>query len=332
VKRSGKRKKFSFNKLKKSLSWAVKGFDDSVDPQAIVLQCRSNLYDNIPTTEISKALIFATRTLIEKNPAYSTVAARLLTNTIYKDAFGDGKIDYSKLDEHYRKAFIENIREGVEIGKLDPRMLAFNLEQLSEHLQPKRDDMLKYLGIQTLYDRYFLRNNETDKMLEAPQIFWMRVAMGLAIQEKNRMEYATKFYEAISSLRFVPSTPTLFHAGTKVPQLSSCYLTQVDDSLKHIFKCIADNAQMSKWSGGVANDWTNVRATGAYIKGTGVESQGVIPFLKIATVSLISSSSSLPSFICFARFTDPKLHTAVSLSEVFRVISVQRFELCTTPT
>ena len=171
-------------------------------------------------------------------------------------------------------------------------MLIFDLEKISELLRPERDDNFKYLGLQTLSDRYLIRDLDTTRILETPQMFWMRVAMGLALNENDPLSHIEKFYEVMSTLSFVPSTPTLFHAGTVHPQLSSCYITTVQDSLEDIFKSVSDNAQMSKWSGGIGNDWTNIRGTGAAIKGTGVNSQGVIPFLKIANDTTVAINRS----------------------------------------
>ena len=292
VKRSGKKEKFSAKKLKKSLGWAVKDLENDVDVDLILAQAEANLYDGITTAEIAKALVLAARSLIEREPAYSKVAVRLLFAAVYRDVIGAELIDYKNFDQQYREAFITNIKKGVAVGRLDPRLLNFDLEIISQLLKPQRDGLFMYLGGQTLADRYFVRDPESKRFLEAPQSFWLRVAMGLAINEENKTEAVAKFYEVVSSLRFVPSTPTLFHAGTAKPQLSSCYLTTIEDSLDHIFKSIGDNAQLSKWSGGVANDWTNLRSTGAYIKGTGVESQGVIPFLKIANDTTVAINRS----------------------------------------
>ena len=292
IKRSGKKEKFSSKKLKKSLSWSLAGLEKDVEVDVIVKQAEDNLYDGIKTSEIAKALIFSTRSLIELDPAYSQVAVRLLFNSVYQEAIGVEKIDYKIFDQQYRQAFIDNIKKGVELGRLDSRLLNFDLATLSRALKPKRDDLFLYLGGQTLYDRYFISHPETKIILETPQAFWLRIAMGLSLKEEAKVKTVIEFYEIMSTLRFVPSTPTLFHAGSLHPQLSSCYLTTIDDSLDHIFKCIGDNAQLSKWSGGVANDWTNLRATGAFIKGTGVESQGTIPFLKIANDTTVAINRS----------------------------------------
>lgn len=189
----------------------------------------------------------------------------------------------SKLELVYRTAFVNGIRKGVAAGHFDERMAKFDLEYLSRHLVLERDHEFEYLGLQTLYERYLAKlNGSKEEMLETPQAFWMRIAMGLAINEPNLNERAVEFYDLLSQLLFVSSTPTLLHAGLTRAQLSSCFLSTVNDDLNHIFKCMGDNANMSKWSGGVATDWTNLRGTGAMIKTINVESQGLIPFLKIA--------------------------------------------------
>ncbi|MBI4250110.1 ribonucleoside-diphosphate reductase subunit alpha [Candidatus Uhrbacteria bacterium] len=281
IKRSGAREQFMLEKLERCLSYFTIGLENQIDKALVARQCRNDLYDGVATQEVFHGLVMATRTLIEVDPAYSRLASRLLLHSLYSEAIGEG-FDVSKLEQQYRTAFVANIKNGVEIGRLDPRLLTFDLERLSRELVLDRDDLLRYLGTQVLYDRYFLRDPYAKRVLETPQAFWMRVAMGLALKEKEKMRYAKEFYEVASTLRYVPSTPTLFHAGTEHPQLSSCYLNTVTDSLDHIFKVISDNAQLSKWSGGIGTDWSNVRATGALIQGIGVESQGVVPFLKVS--------------------------------------------------
>ena len=282
TKRSGEKEIFSEVKLKRFLGHAIKGYEKEVDASAIVSQCRSELYDGISTKDIERSLIMTVRAMIEVDPLYAKVAARLLLHSNYKNAFDTNKIDYTKLDKLYRESFIKNLKRGVEIGRLDPRLLAFDLEKLSNSLVIERDDLFVYMGLQTLNDRYFITDHTTSRVLETPQAFWMRIAMGAALNEKDKLEHTIKFYEIMSKLLYTPSTPTLFHSGTPKPQLSSCYLNTVSDSLDNIFKTYSDNAQLSKWSGGIGTDWTNIRGTGAFIQGTGVESQGVIPFLKIA--------------------------------------------------
>lgn len=289
VKRSGTHEQFSLDKLHRCLTHFVfpthhnAGLETSVDIDTVVKQCRVELYDGITTKDVFQALVMTTRSFIEQDPAYSKVASRLLQHSLYRETIGEDRFDIAQLDSQYREAFVRNTKKGVEIGRLDPRMLTFDIEDLSRQLVIERDDLLQYMGAQVLYDRYFLHDPYAKRVLETPQAFWMRVAMGLALNEKDKKsEYVTKFYTVLSTLRFVSSTPTLFHSGTCHPQLASCYLNTVSDSLEHIFKVVSDNAMLSKWSGGIGTDWTNVRATGALIKGTGVESQGIIPFLKVS--------------------------------------------------
>jgi ribonucleoside-diphosphate reductase alpha chain len=282
TKRNGKKEIFSLEKLRHSLTFAVRGFESVVDADTLLQQCRSELYEGIKTKEITRALIMTCRAMIEQDPAYATVASRLLLYTNYKEVIGADIIDFNNLDTQYRSAFIRNLKKGVEIGRIDPRLLAFDLEKLASYLKPERDDLFIYMGLQTLNDRYFISDYENKQVLETPQAFWMRIAMGSAVLEKNKTEHTIRFYDIMSKLLYTPSTPTLFHAGSPKPQLSSCYLNTVTDSLDNIFKTYSDNAQLSKWSGGIGTDWTNIRGTGAFIQGTGVESQGVVPFLKIA--------------------------------------------------
>ncbi len=289
VKRSGTHEQFSLDKLHRCLTHFVfpthhnAGLETSVDIDTVVKQCRVELYDGITTKDVFQALVMTTRSFIEQDPAYSKVASRLLQHSLYRETIGEERFDIAQLDSQYREAFVRNTKKGVEIGRLDPRMLTFDIEDLSRQLVIERDDLLQYMGTQVLYDRYFLHDPYAKRVLETPQAFWMRVAMGLALNEKEKKsEYVTQFYTVLSTLRFVSSTPTLFHSGTCHPQLASCYLNTVGDSLEHIFKVVSDNAMLSKWSGGIGTDWTNVRATGALIKGTGVESQGIIPFLKVS--------------------------------------------------
>jgi len=278
-KRDGKTALFDLKKIRESVLQASKGFEKDVSIELITKEVIKNVFDGISTEEIGKAVVLATVSFIEREPAYSFVAGKLFLQNLYREVTlqsmrGDA------MGIAYRESFKNAIRQGSGEGVIDKRMLEFDLDKLAFGLKLERDELLQYIGLQTLYERYFLKTE--NKRLELPQAFWMRVAMGLALNEKNRNERALEFYEVMSSLRYLPSTPTLFHAGLTSPQLSSCYLTTVEDDLSHIFKCIADNAQLSKWSGGLGNDWSNIRATGAMIKSTGVESQGVIPFLKIA--------------------------------------------------
>ncbi|MBI4142071.1 ribonucleoside-diphosphate reductase subunit alpha [Candidatus Woesearchaeota archaeon] len=296
-KRDGRIALFDIKKVKACIFRASKGFENDVEADVIVKEVVKNIYDGVTTEEIDKALVLATIAFIECDSAYSFVGARLFLQRLYKEVMAKS-ITNDVFGMEYRSAFVNGIKKGVEKGLLDKRMLDFDLEKLSYGLAIERDDFFEYIGVQVLYERYFLKCDNT--RFELPQAFWMRVAMGLAISEQNRNERALEFYEVMSKFLFVPSTPTLFHSGASHPQLSSCYLTTVMDDLKHIFKCIGDNAQLSKWSGGIANDWTNIRATGAYIKSTNVESQGVIPFLKIAndTTAAINRSGKRRGATC----------------------------------
>lgn len=236
------------------------------------------------------AQVYAARSLIRTEPNYAFVAARLLLDIVYCEAFNEQTevtlFDRAILTERYPDLLEQYVHHGVAIERLSPKLLAFNLKALGAALRPERDLDLKYLGLQTLYDRYFIHDNE--RRLETPQLFWMRVAMGLALNEDDPTARAIEFYEMMSTFRFSPSSPTLFNAGTLHPQLSSCFLTTVEDDLHSIFEGIYDNAMLSKWSGGLGNDWTNVRALGSYIKGTNGNSQGVVPFLKVANDTAVA--------------------------------------------
>ncbi len=290
-KRDGRSEIFSSEKIKRTIEKASYGFTDKINVDLIVNQAEQEVFDGISSNEVAQTLILIVRSFIEKDPLYSKLAARLLLYKIYQETFQE-KVNYNDITKQYQVNFIKNIKQAATEKRLDPRILLLDLESLSKTLKPERDDLFDYLGLQTLHDRYLGQSLVEKRVLETPQYFWMRVAMGLALEEKEATAQAEKFYEMISTLRFVPSTPTLFHAGTLHPQLSSCYITTVQDSLDDIFKSISDNAQMSKWSGGIGNDWTNIRGTGAAIKGTGVNSQGVIPFLKIANDTTVAINRS----------------------------------------
>ncbi|MEO1083134.1 MAG: ribonucleoside-diphosphate reductase subunit alpha, partial [Acidobacteriota bacterium] len=279
-KRDGRLQLLNVKKVDDVLRRAATGLGDGIDFDAILREVVKNVYDEVDSADIDRALVLASAAFIERDPGHSYLAARLLRQRLLKEVTGRSIRD-DELDSVYRQTFIENIKELIECSHLDRRMGDFDLDRLAAAMKPDRDLQLQYLGLQTLYERYFLRKG--GECMELPQAFWMRVAMGLAIEEPDqRDDWAIEFYELMSQRRFVPSTPTLFHAGTTHPQLSSCYLTTIDDDLKHIFKSLGDNSQLSKWSGGIGNDWSNIRATGSPIKSTKVESQGVIPFLKIA--------------------------------------------------
>ena len=279
IKRDGTTVLFNPKKVRETIYRICQKYPDTTSVDAISKELSRNIFDGATTNDIEKALLLASTAFIERDPDYSKVSAGFFMQRLYKEAIGISINENTFLDE-YKKTFIEGIKLGTEHKYLDPKLLEFDLERLSNSIDPERDELFEYLGIQTLYERYLQKHEE--KRFELPQSFWMRVAMGLSFNENNKNARAIEFYNVLSKMHFVSSTPTLFHSGTPHPQLSSCYLTTVGDDLSHIFKCIGDNAQLSKWSGGLGNDWTNIRGTGSHIKSTNVESQGVIPFLKIA--------------------------------------------------
>ena len=279
TKRDGRIQLLNVKKVHETMERVARGLGEGLLFDDIAKEVIKNIFDGASTEQLERAMVLAAAAFIERDPAHSHLAGRLLLQRLYKEVMGRS-IGEGELDTMYRQTFVEGIRHKVASGHLDARLADMDLERLSAALRPERDLLFQFLGIQTLYERYFIRQN--DEVAELPQGFWMRVAMGLAIEEEQSEDWAIEFYGLMSQLLYVPSTPTLFHAGTPHPQLSSCYLTTVEDDLKHIFKCLGDNSQLSKWSGGIGNDWSNIRATGASIKSTNVESQGVIPFLKIA--------------------------------------------------
>jgi len=245
----------------------------------------AHFYNNMKQSEVDIANILTAKAKIEKDPIYSKVAARLLLDTIYNETMQSyyGDPDLVAKQKSY---FVNYIKQGVELERVSSELLKFDLEKIVDHFNLAHDELFGYLGLQTLYDRYFIHHEE--KRLETPQIFWMRVAMGLSINEQEKEKRAIEFYEVLSKFDFVSSTPTLFNSGTCHSQLSSCYLSTTQDDLINIFKTISDDAQLSKWAGGIGNDWTQVRATGARIKKTNGLSQGVIPFLKVANDTAIA--------------------------------------------
>ena len=256
-----------------------------VKPEPIVQETLRNLYDGVPIDEVYKASILAARTLIEKDPDYTYATARLLMHTIRREVLGE-EVNHAQMTTRYASYFPEFIAKGVENELLDEKLQQFDLARLGAALKPERDLKFDYLGLQTLFDRYFLHVRK--QRIELPQAFFMRVAMGLSLNEQNREERAIEFYEILSSFDFMSSTPTLFNAGTLRSQLSSCYLTTVADDLGGIYDAIKENALLSKFAGGLGNDWTPVRAMGAHIKGTNGESQGVVPFLKVVNDTAVA--------------------------------------------
>jgi ribonucleoside-diphosphate reductase alpha chain len=256
-----------------------------VKPDPILASTLRNLYDGMPIDEVYKAAIMAARTLIEKEPDYTYVTSRLLLHTMRKEILG-GEVLQSAMSERYPAYFPEFIKRGVDNDLLDERMMHFDLQKLGAALKPERDMRFDYLGLQTLYDRYFLHVRKT--RIEMPQAFFMRVAMGLSLNEIDRETRAIEFYEVLSTFNFMSSTPTLFNSGTQRSQLSSCYLSTVPDDLDGIYELIKENALLSKFAGGLGNDWTRVRALGSHIKGTNGESQGVVPFLKVVNDTAVA--------------------------------------------
>ncbi len=299
-KRSGKMVPFNEAEIIKAVENVCEGFEKCVDMQDVVAKVRLNIYDGITTSEINKAMVMTLKTQIEHDPMFSFVSARFLINDIYKEVIGTDEFTGHFVQLH-KKGFKESIKAGVDAKRIDPKLLNFDLEKLASAIDTKRDKLFQYMGVQILADRYFLRDAK-QKILETPQYFWMRVAMGVALNETEaeRDAVAINFYNTISQMLYVPSTPTLLHSGTVHPQMSSCFLTTVEDDLKHIFKCIGDNAQLAKWSGGVANDWTNIRGTNALVNTINTGSQGLIPFLKIvdATTASINRSGSRRAALC----------------------------------
>jgi ribonucleoside-diphosphate reductase alpha chain len=272
--------------LRSHMQHACKGYEDVVSVDELVATSLSNFYEGIKEHEVDLANMMAARVKIEKEPAYAFVAASLLLDKVYRETMGV-TASSTTLKKRHTTYFKEYLKKGVALGRLSPALLTFDLEKMGRALDLKRDHKFQYLGLQTLYDRYFIHEN--DVRLETPQIFWMRVSMGLAINEgKEKERRAIEFYNVLSNFLYLSSTPTLFNSGTVHSQLSSCYLSTVMDDLHHIYKVIADDAQLSKWAGGLGNDWTNVRATGARIKGTNGRSQGVIPFLKVANDTAVA--------------------------------------------
>lgn len=256
-----------------------------VKPDPILASTLRNLYDGMPIDEVYKAAIMAARTLIEKEPDYTYVTSRLLLHTMRKEILGE-EVLQSSMGVRYPAYFPEFIQRGVNHDLLDERMLHFDLQKLGAALKPERDMRFDYLGLQTLYDRYFLHVRKT--RIEMPQAFFMRVAMGLSLNEIDRETRAIEFYEVLSTFNFMSSTPTLFNSGTQRSQLSSCYLSTVPDDLDGIYELIKENALLSKFAGGLGNDWTRVRALGSHIKGTNGESQGVVPFLKVVNDTAVA--------------------------------------------
>lgn len=277
--------------------YASRGHEGDVAVDLLVEQAQRELFDGMTIRDVANALVLVARSFTEQDPAYSLIASRLLLEGIvYRDAMGAAPRDAAELTKLYRESFIKNVKRGVEQKLLDERVLSFNLEKVAAVLEPERDDLLRYLGTQTLFDRYFMKDREAKgtyhPFLEAPQMMWMRIAVGLALEEDNKEDRAISFYHLMSTLRYVPSTPTLFNSATTYAQLSSCYLGAVGDDLHSIFKSYEDYAHMARHSGGVAYSWSKLRATGARVSTTGVTSNGPIPFLKILDSTVVGINRS----------------------------------------
>ncbi|HXZ55093.1 MAG TPA: ribonucleoside-diphosphate reductase subunit alpha [Burkholderiales bacterium] len=281
----GQRRPLDLEALQGLLQSACAGLEASAEPSVIMEATLRDLYDGIPAEEVRKSTILAARALIEKDPAYSYVTARLLLNTVRLEVLGEAA-SQAEMETRYATYFPHFIERGIAAELLDPELAKFDLGRLGKALAARRDLQFGYLGLQTLYDRYFLHVQGT--RIELPQAFFMRVAMGLALREKDREARAIEFYDVLSTFDFMSSTPTLFNSGTLRSQLSSCYLTTVSDDLDGIYEAIKENALLAKYAGGLGNDWTPVRALGSHIKGTNGKSQGVVPFLKVVNDTAVA--------------------------------------------
>ena len=273
---------------------ACEGLSD-VDAGRIISEAMANMYDGISASDVATSILITARTLVEEEPNYTYVSARLLLDELrsegltFLDIHGTGALHtatQAQMSECYPLALKRFIQRGIELELIGPQLAEYDLDRLGAALLPERDHLFTYLGLQTLYDRYFIHWD--DVRIELPQVFFMRVAMGLAVEEDDRNARAIEFYNLLSSFDYMSSTPTLFNAGTLRPQLSSCFLTTVPDDLHGIYGAIQDNAMLSKWAGGLGNDWTQVRALGSYIKGTNGKSQGVVPFLKVVNDTAVA--------------------------------------------
>lgn len=285
VKENGALRPLDINGLSEQIVSACEGLGSAVDADKILNHTLKDLYDGVPVEEVRKCAILSARSLIEQDPAYGFVTARLLLNNIRCEILGE-EVSQGTMAERYAEYFPKFIRRGIEAELLDEKLATFDLPRLAKELDPSRDLQFGYLGLQTLYDRYFLHIE--DERIELPQAFFMRVAMGLALNEIDREARAIEFYRLLSSFNFMSSTPTLFNSGTRRSQLSSCYLTTVADDLDGIYEALKENALLSKFAGGLGNDWTNVRALGSHIKGTNGKSQGVVPFLKVVNDTAVA--------------------------------------------
>ena len=306
----GERTPLDVARIRTLVTEACEGLTD-VDPERIIDEAQGNMYDGIAEADVSTGLLMTARALVEVEPNYTYVTARLLLDKLRSEALrfldiGVGQATQREMADLYGRTLAAFVDRGVGLELLAPELKRFDLERLGAALKPERDLQFNYLGLQTLYDRYFIHSDDT--RFELPQVFFMRVAMGLAIQEDDPEQRTIEFYNLLSSFDYMSSTPTLFNAGTLRSQLSSCFLTTVSDDLDGIYSAIRDNALLSKWAGGLGNDWTPVRALGAYIKGTNGKSQGVVPFLKVVNDTAVAVNQ------CFAPET--RLHTADGIKAI----------------
>ena len=289
TKKDGSKVPLDINKLAALVTHACEDLED-VSADSILEESVKNLYDGVSISDMKSSLVMSARTKVEQEPNYSFVTARILLDELRSEALEflgvAEESSHPEMKEHYPAAFKAYIDKGIELEMLDPNLKTFDLDKLGAAIDHDRDYQFTYLGLQTLYDRYFIHYQDT--RFELPQIFFMRVAMGLAAEEDNREDRAIEFYRLLSSFDYMSSTPTLFNSGTLRPQLSSCYLTTIPDDLDGIFGAMKDNALLSKWAGGLGNDWSPVRALGSYIKGTNGKSQGVVPFLKVANDTAVA--------------------------------------------
>jgi len=284
---NGVKRPLDLGRLTELVKASCDGLPD-VDPERILKATLKDLYEGVPMEEVRKCIVLAARTLIEKDPAYSFVTARLLLDALRFEAMGE-EATQADMATKYAEYFPRFIKHGIKIGLLNEQLAQYDLRVLGAALVPERDLKFGYLGLQTLYDRYFLVDQYVGgRRFELPQAFFMRVAMGLALNEVEREARAIEFYNVLSTFDFMSSTPTLFNSGTHRSQLSSCYLTTVADDLDGIYEAIKENALLSKFAGGLGNDWTNVRALGSHIKGTNGRSQGVVPFLKVVNDTAVA--------------------------------------------
>ena len=307
---SGDLKPLDEERLRKIVAEAVDGLE-GVSAEQVMTATMRNLYDGISEKEVATALVISTRVMIDREPNYSQAAARMLMDSLRREALSFLEGQHTEATQHemmelYPEVLKKTIQTGVRVERLADDLGRYDLEKLGAAIKPERDLQFTYLGLQTLYDRYFLHHDGV--RFELPQVFFMRVAMGLAINEVEREDRAIEFYNLLSSFDFMSSTPTLFNSGTLRPQLSSCYLTTVADNLEGIYDAIKDNALLSKYAGGLGNDWSRVRGMGAHIKGTNGKSQGVVPFLKVANDTAVAVNQ------CFA--PDTSIHTADGIKAI----------------